>query len=156
MAEESLKQPVTVSRETLYQQAWDKPMSRLAADYGISGNGLAKICDRLNIPYPPRGYWAKKAAGHKVVQYRLPALKDDTPNEVTITPTPPPPPPVQLPPEFADQLSAARERINDVAVPERLSSRPACHHRGLDRGTTASAQERPARSLASTLRLPVH
>jgi hypothetical protein len=45
-------------------------MSRLAADYGISGNGPAKICDRLKIPYPPRGYWAKKAAGQKVVQYR--------------------------------------------------------------------------------------
>ena len=47
-------------------------MSRLAAEYGISGNGIAKICDRLNIPYPPRGHWAKKAAGQKVVQYRLP------------------------------------------------------------------------------------
>jgi hypothetical protein len=25
-------------------------MSRLASDYGITGNGLAKICDRLSIP----------------------------------------------------------------------------------------------------------
>jgi hypothetical protein len=24
----------------------------LGADYGISGNGLKKICDRLNVPYP--------------------------------------------------------------------------------------------------------
>jgi hypothetical protein len=51
--------------------------SRHAADYGISGNGLAKICDRLNVPYPPRGYWARKAAGQKVVQFRLPDPADN-------------------------------------------------------------------------------
>ena len=33
------------------------------ADFGISRNGLAKICDRLMIPYAGRGYWAK-AQGH--------------------------------------------------------------------------------------------
>jgi hypothetical protein len=33
-------------------------MNRLAAKYGISGNGLAKICRRLDIPYPARGHWA--------------------------------------------------------------------------------------------------
>lgn len=33
-------------------------MSRLAEEFGISGNGLAKICDRLDVTYLPRGYWA--------------------------------------------------------------------------------------------------
>lgn len=65
MTGERKKRPVMVSREDLYQQVWQTPMSRLAAEYGISGNGLAKICDRLAVPYPPRGYWAKKAAGKK-------------------------------------------------------------------------------------------
>jgi hypothetical protein len=68
MTGEASKQPVTVSRDDLYKQVWDKSMSRLGADYGISGSGLAKICDRLKIPYPLRGYWARKAAGHKVAQ----------------------------------------------------------------------------------------
>ena len=27
----------------------------------ITGTGLAKICARLNVPCPPRRYWAKKA-----------------------------------------------------------------------------------------------
>lgn len=31
-------------------------MSKLAAEFGVSGNGLAKICDRLKVPYPGRGY----------------------------------------------------------------------------------------------------
>jgi len=52
MTDEQPKQPVTVSREALHQQVWEKPMSRLATDYGISGNGLAKICDRPKNPYP--------------------------------------------------------------------------------------------------------
>ncbi len=59
------KQSITVSREELYQHVWETPMSQLAQRYGISGNGLAKICDRLKVPYPPRGWWAKKAAGKK-------------------------------------------------------------------------------------------
>ncbi len=46
MADEHLKQPVTVSRDQLYNQVWQTPMSRLAVQYGISGDGLAKICDR--------------------------------------------------------------------------------------------------------------
>jgi len=120
MADEQPKQPVTVSRERLYEQVWEKPMSRLAAAYGISGNGLAKICDRLKIPYPPRGYWAKKAVGQKVVQYRLPEPAGDTPSDVTISPTPPPAPPPQLPKEAEDKLNAARERTKAVIVPERL------------------------------------
>ena len=48
---EGRKQPVTVTREELYRQVWETAMSRLAEQYGISGNGLAKICDRLKVPY---------------------------------------------------------------------------------------------------------
>ena len=124
MADEQPKRPVTVTREELYQQVWGKPMSRLAADYGISGNGLAKICDRLKIPYPPRGYWARKAAGHKVAQYRLPEPGADIPNEVIISPSPSSAPPPQLAKEDTDKLSAARESTKDIVVPERPSSRP--------------------------------
>ncbi len=38
-------------------------MSNIAVGLGLSANGLAKICDRLLIPYPTRGYWAKVYAG---------------------------------------------------------------------------------------------
>jgi hypothetical protein len=115
------KQPVEVSREELYRQVWATPMSRLAAQYGISGNGLAKICDRLKVPYPPRGYWSKLAAGMKVVKYRLLSPAADAPDNVTITPTPPPPPPPDLTPEIKTKVEAAREDTESVPVPERLS-----------------------------------
>ncbi|HLG87163.1 MAG TPA: hypothetical protein VKZ79_08190 [Alphaproteobacteria bacterium] len=38
------------------------PIDRVAKEFGITGRGLAKICERLDIPTPPRGYWAKLAA----------------------------------------------------------------------------------------------
>jgi hypothetical protein len=99
-------------------------MARLAAEYGISGNGLAKICDRLKIPYPPRGYWAKKAAGKAVVEYRLPEPDVGTPLEVTITPTPEPVPPPELPTELQATLVAARTENSKISVPVRLVRPP--------------------------------
>jgi hypothetical protein len=90
MADEAQKRPVIVGRKDLHRQVWETPITRLAADYGISGNGLAKICDRMKIPYPPRGYWAKKVASKKVVEYQLPepdagdsAGGDDQPDTCT-------------------------------------------------------------------------
>jgi hypothetical protein len=84
MKNEPLKGPIVVSREDLYQQVWAKPMSRLATEYAISDRGLAKVCSRLYIPFPPRGYWAKLQAGCKVKQAPLPPAKADTPASVTI------------------------------------------------------------------------
>lgn len=88
MAEAEAQQAMVVTREELYRQVWETPMSRLALRYGITGNGLAKICDRLRVPYPPRGYWARKAAGQNVTTYRLLAAHD-VPKDATIVPTPP-------------------------------------------------------------------
>jgi hypothetical protein len=38
-------------------------MSKLAKSYGLSDVGLAKICKKLKIPVPGRGFWARKAHG---------------------------------------------------------------------------------------------
>lgn len=55
-----------IDRETLYEQVWREPLTRLAERYGLSDVGFRKACVRMNIPLPARGYWAKKAAGKKV------------------------------------------------------------------------------------------
>lgn len=52
-----------VSREDLYEQVWTTPASHLAKKFGVSGSYLARVCDALNVPRPPVGYWQKKAAG---------------------------------------------------------------------------------------------
>jgi integrase len=51
------------TREKLHELVWSEPVSTLAAKYGISDVGLSKACRRAGIPLPPRGYWAKVAAG---------------------------------------------------------------------------------------------
>ncbi len=121
MPENKSRKPKQVTRDDLYRQVWEIPTSRLAAQYGISGNGLAKICKRLQIPIPGRGYWAKKASGQNVVPGKLPVPDRETPLEVTITPTPPPAQPPTLPPELEQQLAAARKETADIVVPERLT-----------------------------------
>lgn len=50
-----------MTRETLYQAVWEKPMTVLAKEFGISDVGLSKVCRKNNIPIPGRGYWAKAA-----------------------------------------------------------------------------------------------
>jgi hypothetical protein len=120
MTENHRKDPHEVSREELYRQVWQTPMSRLALEYGISGNGLAKICDRLKVPYPKRGYWARKAAGQKFITFRLPPNDEDTPQSVTITPTPPPRQPQKLPDEVQIKSEAARAEAATIAVSDRL------------------------------------
>jgi hypothetical protein len=75
----------TLTREELYRRVWQTPMYRLAAEFGITGRGLAKICARHGIPVPWRGWWARKAAGQRVAVLQLPAPEPDMAQDVTIT-----------------------------------------------------------------------
>jgi len=108
-----------VPREELYALVWATPMSRLAEEFGISGNGLAKVCDRLDVPYPPRGYWAKKEAGKPVVTFKLPPRKDGVPAAADIYPTPSKPPSL---PEAEKSATAAAEVVAGVLVPDGLEN----------------------------------
>jgi hypothetical protein len=51
----------------------------LAPKYGISNVALKKICKKLNVPTPPRGYWAKIQNHIRVVRTPLPKIKYDQP-----------------------------------------------------------------------------
>lgn len=106
-----------ISRDELYALVWETPISRLGTDFGITGNGLAKICDRLEIPYPPRGYWAKKEAGKPVVTFKLPPRRDAVPEWVDIQPTPPKPAPL---PQAKASAEAARATVSEISVPDSL------------------------------------
>src|SRR5947208_12931945 len=75
-----------ITREELYKLVWSKPLVLLAKDFGISDVGLAKICKRLNVPRPYRGYWALIAAGRKMSIPSLPPAKRDTPASAYISP----------------------------------------------------------------------
>ncbi|MDE2319926.1 MAG: hypothetical protein KGK02_09545 [Rhodospirillales bacterium] len=64
-----------LTRRELFDLVWSKPIQQLAAEFGVSDRGLAKVCARNGIPNPPRGYWARLAAGGNVK--RPPGPNDD-------------------------------------------------------------------------------
>lgn len=47
-------------------------MTTVAKRYGVSSNYLARICEQLKIPRPPRGYWQQLAAGQELEREPLP------------------------------------------------------------------------------------
>src|SRR5207247_9764918 len=53
-------------RRQLYNEVWSAPTQQVAARYGISDVALAKVCNQLKIPKPPRGYWAKRSEERRV------------------------------------------------------------------------------------------
>lgn len=118
-ADES-KQPARLTRDELYRLVWKTPLSRLSERYGITGNGLAKICDRLNVPYPPRGHWTKVALGKKVIKTRLPKVDEATPQDVVIRPTSRSRITPAIPPKLQAELDRLRADTNRAKVPSRL------------------------------------
>lgn len=66
--------PKTLTRQEMYDLVWSKPMTQLAAEFGLSDVGLRKICKAAKVPTPGIGYWAKLANGKKVTQAELPTL----------------------------------------------------------------------------------
>ena len=62
---------VKLKREELYKAVWQKSMLIPAKEYGIASVALVKICKKLKIPPPGRGYWAKLEDGKKTPPARL-------------------------------------------------------------------------------------
>lgn len=68
----------TYNRQKLYEEVWAKPVVQVAIQYGVSDVAIHKICKSLQIPVPPRGYWAKLRAGEKMPRPPLPVVKGMT------------------------------------------------------------------------------
>jgi len=61
-----------MTREDLYELVWSLPGKNAAIKLSVSDVYLGRICIALNIPRPPRGYWAKLAAGKETSRPPLP------------------------------------------------------------------------------------
>jgi hypothetical protein len=59
-------QKTSFERQKLFDEVWETPLTKLAKAYGLSDVGLRKICVALDVPLPPRGYWARLAAGKTI------------------------------------------------------------------------------------------
>jgi hypothetical protein len=92
----------TWNREELYAEVWGQPLVKIAPKYGISAVALGKVCHKLQIPLPGRGYWVKKEFGKPVAHLPLPPGKNlpvvqrfkfPPPEVEGVTPKIPQPPP---------------------------------------------------------------
>jgi hypothetical protein len=79
-------QAAKVHREALYKEVWEDPISKLAIRYNISDVALAKVCRKLQVPVPPRGYWARIQNGQRLTRPKLPNLPNGELEEATISP----------------------------------------------------------------------
>ncbi len=96
---------MSVTREELYERVWSGPTGKAAANYGVSGSFLARVCESLNIPRPPRGYWAKLRFGKAPPKPPLPPpnpgdileWRRDWRPAARVPPAPPTPPTADAP-----------------------------------------------------------
>lgn len=72
------QEAIEISHEDLYEQVWATPINHLAEKFRVSGSYLVRVCEVLDVPRPPAGYWQKKAVGKAVPRPELPvALPGD-------------------------------------------------------------------------------
>ncbi len=76
-----------LTREELYERVWSKPTTKVSKELGISDVALAKICNKLNVPKPPLGYWRQVEVGQRVRKPPLPKASDTDRTEIWIRAT---------------------------------------------------------------------
>jgi len=104
-----------ITREELYKLVWSKPITVLAKEFGMSDVGLAKVCKKLNVPKPYRGYWQLVEAGRKLTVPPLPAAREGHPIQATLSPE-------YYRQNFKPQDPNVLGRIDAESLPENLIS----------------------------------
>ncbi|MBX3482009.1 TetR/AcrR family transcriptional regulator [Phenylobacterium sp.] len=74
----------TISRRDLYELVWRQPLGVNARSLGITSGALAKICDRMLIPYPSGRYWSKVRAGRSETRRPLLDAPEGMSEEIVI------------------------------------------------------------------------
>lgn len=67
--------PKAVTRQELYDLAWQEPMLRVAARFGVSSSYLSRVFTELRVPRPAPGYWAKREFGKAPAAPELPPVR---------------------------------------------------------------------------------
>jgi hypothetical protein len=117
----------SIARSELYDLIWHRPISQIAPELGISGTGLAKLCERHGIPVPERGHWAKMQHGKRVRRKPpLPPAKPGQCERIVIQRRAVKPPIEEsgMPDELARLLATERMRTELIAVPKSPKPHP--------------------------------
>lgn len=107
-----------LTRRELYDLVWDRPVTKVAADFGISDVALHKICARHRIPTPGRGYWARRGAGQVVKKVLLRDIRDAGIDRVVIHGSPW----RALPAAVKNARAEAQSKSSEVADKQTISS----------------------------------
>jgi len=75
---------IRLTRAQLYDLVWSRPMTEIAADFGMSSVAFAKYCKAADVPRPERGYWQQLECGGKPKKATLHRLGKNVPSELTI------------------------------------------------------------------------
>ena len=113
---------IFLKREELYKMVWSEPVSKLARGYGLSDRGLGKICQRLEIPVPGRGYWQMKKKGLKMPVPPLRPTKKLNATGTSIHRTSKPRKEGKEDHETCDLITAEKMPENKITVPPSLDS----------------------------------
>lgn len=105
-------------REQLFTEVWKTPLTTLAPRYGLSDNGLRKVCIALAIPLPRAGHWAKAAVGKAPPTPELPATEGRTTFESRLIPRSETRPPVTVEDEswLKDRLKEEKNPSHKIIV----------------------------------------
>jgi AcrR family transcriptional regulator len=80
----------SITRASLLERVWDAPLTRAASEIGMSANGLAKLCDRLDIPRPKRSYWLLQPEERAALRPQLPPAPAGVDEEIILSERPQP------------------------------------------------------------------
>jgi hypothetical protein len=72
-----------VTRQELYEQVWQTPISKLAQAWAVSTAGIVKACEEMTVPRPGSGHWSLVQRGWEV-RPALPAADASTRMSTTI------------------------------------------------------------------------
>lgn len=97
-----------MNRAALYALVWEKAVTHVAKDFGVSDVAIRKICIKHGVPTPPLGYWAKLKHGKRVVQPPLPPLKKGQSDSVALRARPK----QDLPSDIVETLRVAEQELS--------------------------------------------
>jgi len=98
-----------LSRQQLFDMAWERPLTKVAAELGVTSTALKKTCRRHNIPTPSRGYWAAVAAGGVFPKPKLSPVSRSELETVRVVGAAP------MSPAVKEAADAARKRLERPA-----------------------------------------
>lgn len=104
------------TRQQFYDMIWERAVSKVAPELGISDVALRKQCVKHAIPLPDATYWGRLHAGRPVKRKPLGAAPKGITDRVIIDARAKPPAPEPI--EAA--IAVARQPVEVVAVPEKM------------------------------------